>query len=370
MARRRRSSSRDHTELARANEALRALMSSARCLMWQAKVDDRGHDLHWHDVWVPNEEWAEGFMPLERNAPERYITAWRNARHPDDEESTLEHTQSSIRAGRDYLVEYRVRGRAGECRWFCEHVKVQVRGPGRWKLTGVVVDITQNRELLESLRESERRLHMATHQLLAVQENERRFLARELHDEIGQLLTALKLLLQSSLREQEHEQSQARISESIAVTDQVISRVRNLSTELRPSVLDDLGLSSALRWYVGRFAERTDTEVTLDSDELEMRPDFHVETACYRIVLEALNNIARHAHARHVTVSLRRENGGLCLTVHDDGRGFDVQAARARAASGNSLGLLSMEERATLAGGRLSIESSGTGTLVTATFKS
>src|SRR5262249_13067992 len=139
--------------------------------------------------------------------------------------------------------------------------------------------------------------------------------------------------------------------------------VRNLSLDLRPSLLDDLGLPAALRWYLDRQSKRAGFAVTFSADPPDIRAAANLETACFRVAQEALTNIVRHAAARNVRVELRRQDNELQLKIHDDGCGFDVAAAKERAVRGGSLGLLGMQERVLLIGGRIDIDSStGLGT--------
>ena len=160
-----------------------------------------------------------------------------------------------------------------------------------------------------------------------------------------------------------------RLKDSLQAVERVLAQVRDLSLNLRPSMLDDLGLESALKWYTNRQAALSGLQAEFQADALEDRLDPVIETACFRVAQEALTNVVRHAHARAVNVDLTQTNGHLHLFVRDDGVGFDVEALRQEAAQGASLGLLSMEERATLVDGRLEFKSTpGQGTEVHAFF--
>ena len=196
---------------------------------------------------------------------------------------------------------------------------------------------------------------------------ERRALAIELHDEIGQSLTALKLMLQRH-RQADDCSDLAAIDELIAVTDRTLQTVRSLSLDLRPSMLDHLGLPATLRWYVDREAERSDYHATCVIQPERLRLDTSLETTIFRIVQEALTNVVRHARATEVSVHLVATDHRIELRVRDNGGGFDVAAARARAQQGQSLGLLGMEERAVLAGGTLHLQSGARGTEIRAVF--
>jgi PAS domain S-box-containing protein len=217
----------------------------------------------------------------------------------------------------------------------------------------------------ETVRASHDRLEVMSRRLLTAGEEERRRVAVELHDDLGQLLTAAKINVQSA--ERQAAASPAQLGEAITCIDQALQRVRDLALDLRPSVLDDLGLAAALRWFVDRFA-RAHLQTHLSVDELP-RLDSTLETTCFRLAQETLTNIVRHAQARHVWLDLHRFGDTLQIRIRDDGIGYDVAAARAHATSGASLGLLGMEERVALMHGTLKIVSEpGSGTEVSACF--
>jgi signal transduction histidine kinase len=223
--------------------------------------------------------------------------------------------------------------------------------------------------LFEEVRAARERLQTLSRRLIEVQEMERRTIARELHDEIGQALTAVKINLQAVQRLPDAAAFAPRLEDSMSIIERTLQQVRTLSLDLRPSMLDDLGLVSALRWYVDRQAQRTGVVAQFTADPLDARLPPELETTCFRVAQEALTNVARHAQARHVNVRLRQREAELELVVEDDGSGFDVPAARARAARGVSMGLLGMEERVLLVGGRIDITSApGRGTEVRARF--
>jgi signal transduction histidine kinase len=225
----------------------------------------------------------------------------------------------------------------------------------------------QHNQLLQQVRANSERLRALSHQLIATQENERRHIARELHDEIGQSLTAVKINLETMLRLPDKEAIGPPLDDSIAIVKRVLQQVRALSLDLRPAMLDDLGLESALRWYLRRQAERAGfaTEFSADPIPAYLAPE--VETICFRIVQEALTNVVRHARARHVRVALRWRDAMLQLVIADDGVGFDPREAQAGAAHDASLGLIGMQERVLLIDGELFVESaSGCGTTVRA----
>lgn len=215
----------------------------------------------------------------------------------------------------------------------------------------------QNTRLFNRVQSDCERLQTLSSRLLEAQETERRYIAHELHDEIGQALTAVKINLQMLQRLPNKLDEKPQIEDSIAIVDQALQQVRHLSLDLRPSLLDDLGLTSALRWYVDRQIQRTGIHIELQcpSSELSLPPK--IGTACFRIVQEALTNVMRHAQATSVTIILQQRENSFHLLIQDNGIGFDAQAAKTQATHGNSLGLLGMEERALLVGGQLTITS-------------
>jgi signal transduction histidine kinase len=206
-------------------------------------------------------------------------------------------------------------------------------------------------------------LQAISHRLVEVQESERRHIARELHDEIGQTLTSAEMNLQAALRAPRSSALEQRLQDSLQAVERVLEQVHDLSLSLRPSMLDDLGLEPALRWYTQRQAALAGLAAEFHAESMQDRMDPMIETECFRVAQEALNNVVRHARAHAVAVNLSRLDGQLHLRVRDNGVGFNVAVQRSQAVRGASLGLLSMEERAALAGGGIeyhSVEGHGT----------
>ncbi len=219
--------------------------------------------------------------------------------------------------------------------------------------------------LFEQVLAGRERLQALSHRLVSVQEAERRQLARELHDEIGQILTGIKLTLEMSAR-LPADAVKTTIGEAQLLVNELMGRVRELALDLRPAMLDDLGLQSTLLWHFERFTGQTHVRVAFSHSRLEERAPPEVETAAYRIVQEALTNVARHAGVTAVTVRAWADSDRLAVQIEDRGCGFDLPAALA---THTTSGLAGMRERATLLGGRLTVESApGEGTLVTAEF--
>ena len=208
--------------------------------------------------------------------------------------------------------------------------------------------------MIERLQESHRQLSAWHRRLEVTKDEERRLLSRELHDELGQTLTALKLRLKILPRNTAA--PAASIDDALALVDGLIDRVRRISVDLRPPLLDELGLESALRAFVEAQARVSSTRFTLDATGLARRLTPELEIACFRLVQEAVTNVLRHARASHATIRVLYHDDQLAISVLDDGCGFTSAQAQARANAGH-LGLVGMRERARALGGELSLTS-------------
>ena len=217
---------------------------------------------------------------------------------------------------------------------------------------GTARDITERKQAQDTLR-------IFSRQLIEAQEDERRRIARDLHDQIGQALTAVKMNLYTVQRFANAPEASHCLKDNIDAVDEALRLVRDLSVDLRPPLLDDLGLPTALCWYVDRFEKRAGVaaEVVIELPNQNERFSRELETACFRIAQEALTNIVRHARATHVLLQLTRTATGLEMIVRDDGVGFDSMPRRKRSRRVATLGLLGMQERAHAAGGTVDINS-------------
>ena len=214
--------------------------------------------------------------------------------------------------------------------------------------------------LFQAVGQQREQLLALTHKLTDVQETERKQLARELHDELGQMLTAISMNLAYIEKELDIDSNTAvkqRLRETGELVDQTLDQIRELSLNLRPPMLDDLGLIPTVRWYTQRYADRSNIHVQFELPELEERLNPNVETALYRVLQEALTNVARHAKATHVLLRIRRTPTEVIGYVEDDGIGFDVAATMDFENNQVGAGLLGMRERITLLGGTLTISS-------------
>jgi two-component system sensor histidine kinase UhpB len=219
-----------------------------------------------------------------------------------------------------------------------------------------------------ALEDANKRLRNLSKRMLAIQEDERRAISRELHDDIGQTLGALKIGLHR-LESAAPPEQPVLLTECLGAAGEALDKLRQLAMDLRPPQLDQLGLKEALEWLAQRQSAASGLAVTFKSAGLETRPSAALESACYRIAQEALNNATRHSKATQVAISVESDGALLKLVVRDDGIGFDEPSARQRVLRSGSMGLIGMEERAQLSGGRLKLRSvPGGGTTVSAIF--
>ena len=202
-------------------------------------------------------------------------------------------------------------------------------------------------------------------QILEAQEQERKRIARELHDETSQVLTSLLISLALIEESVTSEEARGRVADTRTLAHQTLRAVRNLSIDLRPSALDDLGLLPALRWYIKEYQQKCGVEVEMTATGLKERLPADHETAIYRVIQESLTNTAKHAQARKAWVNIKQDGGTVRIAIRDNGRGFDAPAVLRTPWQDRGLGLAGMQERVLLLNGTIKIESSpGSGTRI------
>jgi PAS domain S-box-containing protein len=280
---------------------------------------------------------------------------------PEDLANARQLVEQAVRERKPFAVDYRVETPDRTLRIVHDQGKVILDDAGNpVRLVGTAQDVTERRRAEKTAHEYVVRLQALSRQLLEVQESERRHLARELHDEVGQLLTGLRLLLKPN----GEGAAKSRFEQARALVDELLEKIRALSFDLRPAVLDQLGLLPALLGLIERYTEQTRVLVDFKHRGIEQRFAPDVETTAYRIVQESLTNVARHAGVAGAIVRVWASTSVLSAQIEDRGRGFDPEKALASPRSG---GLTGMRQRVALLAGHLNIEShSGGGTQITA----
>jgi PAS domain S-box-containing protein len=295
--------------------------------------------------------WGRSLESL-RQSPRSFIEAI----HSEDRERVV----SIIERGweRGFEVEYRIVRPDGSMRWIRDSgVPVTDESGKVYRIAGVAEDITERKQTENALRASAFQLQALSRRLVELQESERKELARELHDRIGQSLTALNInfnILGTALSSQASEELRARLADSAALIESTVSAIGNVASELRPPMLDDHGLALALGWYARQFSARTGISVAVRGLESSERPAPKMEIALFRIAQEALNNVVKHARASRVEITLERSGSEYVMSVQDDGVGFD--AVEEHTAPRTGLGMVTMRERAQAVGGRFEVQ--------------
>jgi PAS domain S-box-containing protein len=307
--------------------------------------------------------WSEGMHQLFGYPPEEVSTKlewWLERLHPEDRDRVLGAIQElGKRGGRTWSGFYRFRRKDGTYASVMDRGFILGDAAGKpVRIVGGISDVTEQRKAEQALQNSRRQLRALSARLQSVREEERAKVAREIHDELGQVLTALKInldWLERKLGVRDNDPSLNplldRVVESAEIADSAISSVQKIASELRPSSLDNLGLAAALGQETQRFQLRTNIacQVKLPADGLDLPAE--AATAVFRIFQEALTNVARHAQATEVRATLESEADQVVLQIEDNGRGIPPEAL----ADTKSLGLLGMRERASVLGGEVVI---------------
>ena len=300
------------------------------------------------------------------NPAGEYITAeeWRSLFHPEDVQRLTDEFESILSSQDKFEFVFRTARPEGTPKWILSHGRVVRDAKGRAvSLIGTHTDITDRKQAEEVDRVRE-----LTGKLLHAQDAERRRIARELHDSAGQILAALQMNLTPVRAEAEKSHSRlcASITQSMELIQQLSQELRTVSYLLHPPLLDELGLPSALRWYVEGFAERSKINVRLElSDELGRLP-VDMEMALFRIIQECLTNIHRHSGSRKATISVLRTEQEVRLDVRDYGRGMPHDSSHSYARSG--VGIQGMRERVRQLSGQFKIRSHSDGTTISVRF--
>lgn len=312
-----------------------------------------------------NQRWIDYTgLPLEE-----YIKDPTGPVHPEDIPRVMEHWLVSKAAGTEWEEELRLRRADGKYRWFLVRtapLKDEQGNVVKWY--GVSVDIEDRKRTEDRLKATTKHLRALSARFQSAKDEEGARIAREIHDELGAVLTSLRWDLEgfdkliSESAESRPDELRSRIGDMLELIESAVSTVRRISSELRPTVLDDLGLTAAIEWQAQEFQARTGIACNCDCSAENFDLDREQATAVFRIFQEALTNILRHAQATQIDIETKAEAGEFVLTIRDNGRGI----TEAEKSASRSLGLLGMHERAHLVGGSIDITAvEGKGTVIT-----
>ena len=301
---------------------------------------------------------------------------WLEYLHPDDKENSLAQWMHSVESGKVYECDYRLRGADLQYRWFRARAVPLRDGHGEiLKWYGTCSDIHDSKLLEQSIREDsielERMVESRTaalrrlsNRMMTMQDEERRRIAREIHDGLGQELAAAKMILDGIIAKDSSPSIRQASLETSQLIDRAIQQVRTISHLLHPPLLDEVGLVSALRWFLEGLSERSGINVVLDVQPAELgRLRSELETAIFRIVQEALTNMFRHSGARNGSVTLIGKDDAIAVTVRDDGKGIEEPVIQLRPES-VGVGIGGMRQRVTELGGTLRLANGNPGTIV------
>jgi len=344
--------SRDVTERRRMEDELRARNVQLQEAQSVANLGSWEWDVRSNTIW-----WSDQLRRI-FGVDEHYqprLESVLEAVHPEDRAMITEATRISQEIGQIYDKPYRIVRPDGTVRIVVTSGRVERDADDRpTRMIGILADITDRTWIERRARSVADRLRSVSRRLVEVQEAERRLLARELHDRVGQSLTALGLNLRVIASELDLESGQAvatRLEDCMRLVEDTVGAMRSVMGELRPQALDDYGLLAALRAHVAAFSARTGIHVAVEGDGEPGRVARDVELALFRIAQEALNNVAKHSKATAVRVSYGGSDGAVVLALSDDGVGFDP------AHGGAGWGLIIMRERSESIGARFDLQS-------------
>ncbi len=358
-----------NAELARKHQELDAIVTTAPDIIFSTQADGRADYI------------SERFHEYTGDAPfAKGDLDWWSYVHPEDVETSRGQWLECIRSGERYQAEYRIRSIDGSYRWFRARAIPIRDGEGSIsKWYGSCAEIHDSKLLEQSIRESATKLEKMVDErtsalrrlsgrLMTMQDEERRRVAREIHDGLGQELAAAKMIVDGITRQRSVESKNQAAAEASKIVDRAIQQIRTISHLLHPPLLDEVGLLSAIRWYLEGLTKRSGIEISLDLQVSEFpRLGPEIETAIFRIIQEALTNVFRHSGARTGCVTVTEREGTLVVMVRDDGRGVEEEVTQFLPES-IGIGIGGMRQRAKEFGGELRVTNANPGTLVEVTI--
>ncbi|MGA2373975.1 MAG: PAS domain-containing protein [Candidatus Sulfotelmatobacter sp.] len=357
-----------NTELVGRNQELDAIIHTAPDIIFSRKADgsrDYISDRFYDFTGAPAAS-ANGF-------------GWLDYVHPEDKDKAMADWMRCVESGANYEAEYRLRSRDGSYRWFRARA-LPIRDDEKIvKWYGTCSDIQDSKLLEKSIRDNalelekmvDRRtdeLRRLSIRLMTMQDQERRRLARDLHDGLGQELAVAKMVLDKMMLQKSAQPAEEEWTQASSIVDRAIQQVRTMSHLLHPPLLDEVGLLSALSWYVEGLTKRSGIEISLEVQPRDFpRLSADVETAVFRIVQEALTNVFRHSEASKVWITLAQKEENIVVAVRDDGKGVDKRITELQPDS-VGVGIGGMKQRAREFGGDLRLTNAHPGTLVELTI--
>jgi PAS domain S-box-containing protein len=343
-----------------AEARFRQLVESVHAIVWRRDAKTMNFSFVSHQaekiLGYPTKEWIEN------------PKFWEEHIHPEDRKVSIAYGNEQVEKQLNHEFDYRMIAADGRTVWMRNLVRVMIENNEPKELIGVMIDLTERKKAEIELKQSRERLRALSAHLQFVREQERIKIAREVHDDLGQVLSALRMelsLLNQNLLESSDTAPRQKILQELStmshLVDDTIRSVRRIITELRPEVLDHLDLSSALEWQIQEFRARTGIKTSFQSNLVESPLNQEGVTAIFRILQETLTNVYRHAQSTNVQVKLIEDQDFIILEVRDNGKGITEEETR----KSGSFGILGMKERVLLLGGTLSMEGElGKGTAV------
>jgi PAS domain S-box-containing protein len=354
-----------NSELARKNQELDAIMHTAPDIIFSRRADGARDYIsdRFYEYTGASPNSANGF-------------GWLEFVHPDDKERSMSDWMHCVQSGNNYECEYRLRGKDGIYRWFRSRaVPIRDLEGQTVKWYGTCCDIHDSKMLEQSIRDNAMALEKIVDdrtaalrrlsgRLITMQDDERRRIARELHDGLGQELAAAKMMMDGIPRKNSVQANKRAKTEACEAIDRAIQQVRSLSHLLHPPLLDEVGLLSALQWYLDGLTKRSGIETSLEVKPRDFpRLASELETAIFRIIQEALTNVYRHSGAQKAWVTLNHKDSEVVVMIRDDGKGIEDPIAELRPGS-IGIGIGGMSQRAKEFGADLRLRNANPGTLV------
>jgi PAS domain S-box-containing protein len=354
-----------NSELSRKNQELDAIVRTAPDIIFSRQADGSRDYIS---------DWFYEYTGAAVGSGKGF--GWLDFVHPEDTERTMAQWMHCVQSGDNYESEYRIRGKDGQYRWFrARAVPIRDFEGQIVKWYGTCSDIHDSKVLEHSIRESANELERLVDdrtaalrrlsgRLLTMQDDERRRIARELHDGLGQELAAAKMMMDGILEKNSVQSNRRAAKDASETINRAIQQVRSLSHLLHPPLLDEVGLLSAVRWYLDGLTKRSGIQTSLEVQPAAFpRLGPELETAIFRIIQEALTNVYRHSGAQKAWVTLQQRENGVTVMIRDDGKGIETPVAELRPGS-IGIGIGGMSQRAKEFGGELRLTNLVPGTLV------